>query len=495
MITFNSSVLPPQESDELFGFVQTKADKDPQESIESKMLPKCKKCTGRQFALRNGTMACPICDPEQDFTDAVVRMSDGLARRSVYFVVFDLALPISKTQELMKSLVLLLEETDIVTVMMISGNKCVVVYVENYVPFFAAVKESSFKASELYEINKGELNDVVIPSLPALFALHKASDGVPLDVITPLNFAVKMAEKRPFAVMCFTGSPIAALTAEKAVAIGKTVALNGGIVHVGASEGFKRLTAIAHNAFGCVFGLSEVTASVMSKLMGASKRVSAKIYCPRFMEVSKVTGGDGAIRVTAAITLLKLKKVFGASVRMSVDYDRRTVKGDIVRVLSVFETVTGRFARVHTLTVPKYEQDFQGALNPMMTQCLRLKGCASDALRSIWAGESFERSIANISEAHSKGTIIEGIGKKPDRDALSLYYIMGSVSSVLTSSTVKCQTGYVFLRPPVAFVYASQNALDEAENAVDGEWPFEVRLFDDMTAFKLIVKRYGGGIE
>ena len=497
---FNSTVLPHRESAEPFGLVQTglSIDDDGSKCEFESTLSVCSRCSGYKFPCKNGKMECPMCSPESDFKDNIVCVDSGLARRNVYFLVIDLALPIATTRSLVSNFGKALEDTDTAMVIAVYGQKSVILYVENGMVLFGFVEQPR-PLTPTHECSKNDIITLIEPCLPALYSLLVYPVESPLvDVLFPIELAMNQAAKRPFAIFFFLGSQTTQMTVQKVAAVSKDIEQRDGIVHFGATEHFKRLTAITHHSMGCVFGLSEFVPSTFRKLMSASRRVSMFLYCPRYVEIVKVTGSDGSIRSNSLLTILELERICGGSVKMRVDFGRIDKIPEKVRFLQITTTVSGKYARLHTFTFADTVESFRQAIDTDITRNLALKGYASDILRAVWAGASLEDAVKRVSgeyEVAVKGSIVEGLGEKPDRDALRLYYVLECMCTDMESKIVKTEKGTIFMVPPVAYVISTGDPVTEAEREIESEWPFEVRVFTDINAFKLLVEKFGKRLE
>jgi hypothetical protein len=248
-LVFNSAVLPHADDSVTFGFVQTRYSPESSTPFPN-TLPKCRNCTSILFPTADDSLACPVCAPDSSFKTDVLAVGPALASRSLFFFVFDLSLPIQRAQTLLRAFSDCLSDTDIAVVLSISGSAVTLLYVEDQIPFFAAASRD-FLSTDLYEMGKAELASVLIPALPALYTIQPPNlRAQPIDVLAPLQICVRQAERRPFAVFFFLTSPVGPITAERAAAASRTVAASGGVVHFGATEHFKRLSAISHCNFG-----------------------------------------------------------------------------------------------------------------------------------------------------------------------------------------------------------------------------------------------------
>jgi hypothetical protein len=358
---------------------------------------------------------------------------------------------------------------------------------------------SDFAATDLYETTKTELLTILVPSLPALYPLFAGNVGA-IVLLSALQIVLRESERRPFAALVFLGSPVVAFTAERAAAASRAIAAAGGVVHIGAQEHFKRLSALTQFNFGFVFGISTIVPSLIKKLIDGSGPMAIKVFCPRFLELEKVTGGDGTVRSTASLTVIKMKALRGCSGRISVDYGRIKGSAACVRILEVVRTDNTRFLRLHTFTYPADPAAFSAAQNSGITQNLVLKGFASDVLRAAWAGQEWEPTIAKFLkgkhvEKQRVGSCLADLNGRPDRAALRLFYILQCLVGDLSHRLVEVQGGHAFVAPPVLYVHTKEDPTAAVEQAVVSEWPFEVRIVDDIAAFRLVVEQLGGRFE
>jgi hypothetical protein len=391
-------------------------------------------------------------------------------------------------------------DSDVVVVLALCGSSITILYVERDIPFFAFVeKPSEFSPTDLYEMSKGELSAILIPALPPLYPLFQRQLG-PVDVLAPLQIVVREAERRPFFALIFLGSPIVPFTAERAAAASRTIAVSDGVVHIGATEHFKRLTALARHNFGIVFGLSEIVPSVIKKLLDVSSPIAIKLFCPRFLELEKVTGGDGTVRSTTAMTVVKLKLLRGCSGRLAVDYSRITSECATVKVVEVVKTDAGRYLALHSFTWPPDPTSFAAQHTAPITQNLVLKGFASDVLRAAWDGGDWETARANGLKAkgvagYAAASCVAEAGGRPDREALRLFFVLECLVADLSNRLVEVDGGHAFVAPPVVYLHCQGDPAAAAERVVASEWPFEVRVVTDRVAFRLVVEKLGGTFE
>jgi hypothetical protein len=385
-----------------------------------------------------------------------------------------------------------LTPSDTAVVLALSGSSVTFVYVENDLPFFAPIQQS-FSPTDLYETSKDELLTVLVPSLPALFRLFSGQSD-PLDVLEPLRIIIRESSERPFAAFFFLATAVSPFTAERAAAASRAVASNGGVVHFGAAEHFKRLSAVAQSNFGLVFGLADRSLSLPRKLIAASQPIAVKVYCPRFVELQKVTSGDGSVRSTAHMTLVKLKGLRGCSGRLAVDHGRIAGHPRVVRILEVTRNVTGRYIKLHSFEIGGSAGRDEG-----VTGSLVLKGLASDMLRAAWQGGEWPKIVAQffkgeLVERYASKSCIADLGGRADRDALRLFYVLECFGTELANRLVPVQDGFLFIAPPVVYAFGDA-AIAAVDEVVLSEWPFELRIFTNLPAFRLVIEKLGGHLD
>jgi hypothetical protein len=429
-----------------------------------------------------------------EFRSEAFRIDSGLDNRSLFFFIVDFAFSFEKVQQLLSSFVSELDENDSVVVMAVSGPTLAVMYSENGVPFFSILDSAaSFEPTDLYEVNKEELSRDVLPSLSTLYELISSRHPQPVDIIRPIQIAVRQAEKEKFAVFFFLGSETCPVTVEMAAAAGKSVAAKGGVVHFGSTGQFKRLSAVCHASLGFVYGIAELVPSLIRRLMDGSKSLAITLVCPRVVEIEKVTGADGRLRVSGSLLKVKLKNVRGCSGRFQVDIGDRKV----VTFMEIAKGVDGKFVSLHRFPVAESNEQFLEKLDETVTRNLVLKGFASDLLRGVWAGGDWKKALDKlVAKKTFRRTCLSDVGERDDRDAMRLYYVLECFCSDLINRTIKVEECPVFLAPPIAYVYSEQANVDlkRVEEAVGGEWPFEIRVFGDMDSFRAVVEKYGGSL-
>lgn len=503
-IEFSSNLLPVSGSQEIFGFAQ--ATKAPTSYINvGERIPRCKKCKSPEFPLKDSTFSCPICNPSDDFLDSSIRFDEGFEETNLLFFIFDATFSFEKAKEMITNFADSMKDDNRAVIIAASGNEQIIIYSSNNVPYLLKIqKTETFVPDEAYEVTKEDIINTIIPALNVLYRalLFNANGENNVDLVMPLHLVLlqQKDDKRPFGIFFMINRESKPLTREKADVIGKAIAAKYGIVHFGANEGFRRLIAIAHHSFGCVFGLSQLNPLMFSKLMILSKPTMLNIVFPRFIEVVKITSCQGEMKLTSLITSLNLTNACGCSAKLSIDYSRISdMFKENVNIVEYLDSVDGRFLTLHRFKWAETEESFINNLNQIVNQAIILKEFSSNVLRSMWDGES-QKYIDHIISSNIMNipkSCLTDIGKKPERDSLKLYYVLSSNLSNYENKLIKLpnEKGYLYVYQPVVFVYVNGNPIEEVNEIIKSDWPFDIQIFKDMDAFHFVTESYGEKIE
>lgn len=352
-ITFNSDKLPHHDSKMAFGFVQSRFKPLSISDFEDQ-IPKCSNCKTKEFPLKAGNFACPICSPESDFIEGSIKILKGNKHKLLYYFAFDTQFPKEKTIILLKQLIDCMNEDDHAIVICIS-SPITIVSVNNTISFFNVFDSTTtFQADSKFELNKTQISKVVIPQLESLFSLRmkKGSEVKdPIEIIPLIQILSRQSNKRPFASFCFLNSPIAPISAEKAAAASRSIFENKGIIHFGSNEGFKRLSAISRMSMGIVFGINVILPNTIENLIHLSQPNKLKVITPRFMEAIKVTSSEGSMNMSSFVTTMKLTNTRGSSGRYQIDFSRVDENHiTSVKFIEIADNPNGRFITLHSFT-------------------------------------------------------------------------------------------------------------------------------------------------
>ncbi|KAH0793452.1 hypothetical protein GPJ56_002499 [Histomonas meleagridis] len=493
-LKFCSHLLPNLET-EKFGFVQSSYSPEISTDYTDK-IQLCKRCKSSQFPLKSGGCACPICTPEADFIDGTIKVGNGFESRHLFYLVLDLSFSIETVKDFLLSFAESLNSDDSAVIISIAEFP-IMIYCDNGIPYFLQIKElSSFVPSDQYEVTKEDIKSIIIPSLNSLYSIFIEKDKIstPIDITFPIQIITEQSDNRPFATFFMIHRSTQPLSPQRAVAAGQKILLHKGIIHFGASEGFRRLTAIAKHSFGCVFGLSTFNPNTFCKLMKLSQPLRLDVTFPRFIEVSKVTSCEGDMKMTSLVTILQLSSGCGCSSQLSIDFSRisDTYK-NCVNAIETSISVSGKFLTLHKFSWADSSENYQNSLSLAINKEIALKSFASDVLRGVWNGTNYEKLINNIDKSVIVESCFTDIGKKPERDSLRLYYMLHSVGAHKKNEMIQLPNGgCMYMYPPVVFVRTDEDVMKVVNDHVKCEWPFDVQVFKEMDSFRIVVESLSG---
>jgi len=496
-IEFGTQYFPPKGCNIPFGFVQ-KSYKISNINERSCSKEKCEKCTCYKFPIKNGGSECPICVPSADFIEGSVFVGNGSRQSQLYFLVIDLSFPHDISINILKIFIESLDSDDLAVVFGVSEYVSVL-FVKDSIPICEnIVSPSDFVISEQYELNRSQLSGL-LDAIPAFSrTIPPTTPDTPLDVVPAIQCCIDQAMKRPYIIFFMSKREIKPLPAEKAAVVGKAVFSSKGIIHFGNDQSFKRLTAIAHHSFGCVFGISKFVSSTFSQLRIFSRIYRMKVYSPRFIEASKVTGADGSVRMTAKCSVLKFRTTKGCSCRLNIDYSRiGNSHSSHFYCLEAFQNSFGYYLTLHKLSSSPSIDTFSQNISQNLNKSLLIKGYASDILRMIWTGEDMESCIRKHLKQNPSivgmiaETCLNELGSRPDRDTLKLYYVLHSLLTSYQQASSVTETYSIHVMPPFVFFHGSEDPINVISNKIESEWPYELNVFTDISAFKLVVEKIG----
>ena len=126
-----------------------------------------------------------------------------------------------------------------------------------------------------------------------------------------------------------------------------------------------------------------------------------------------------------------------------------------------------------------------------------LKGCASDVLRSTWAGGDFAKHFnALLNDPQVKNFILSSCladaVKKQERGVERFYYVLYSLLDDMNDKVIRVKKDCVLITPPIVFIYSNlDNQTDIIEKILKNKWPFELRILIDFDAFVLAAEDQG----
>lgn len=481
---FNTEYFPPEDSKEVFGCLQT-SNIPSNVSSETYEWKRCKKCECLMFPTEDKTMECPICNPTAKYiSQSIKKETNPDEIHKIFYFIFDIDFPLETSTEMLNLFTENLPENAKAVVMAISTN-FYVLYQHYGVPLFDNIEnDKQFTPSSFYFLTKSDISSIILPSLPALYNFAKADNEI--DILLPLSISKMQlpADYCPHSIFCFTKREIKTISAVSASHIGSTIASMGGIINFGAAQSFKRLSAISKFSFGIVFPISTFVPSTIKKLFTASKRFTTYFVLPRAVEATKVTGGDGSVRLTPNVSIINLLNSRGASLRFNVDFS-----GDIPESFLVVECTDyegSAYLTLHKFKSPKDDEEFAKSLDPDITKEIVAKGAASDILRMVFSGTEVATAVKKTNtEKLLAGTPANGVGGKPDKDTLQLYYLLHRMPCKDAPHDVCNGKGYI--NYPSLYILSSEKPKEVLEQNDSIEWPMELHIFEDEAALKLLL--------
>jgi hypothetical protein len=501
---FTSSLFPHQDSKEVFGIVQKSYS--PSNIVEGSFKKlKCSKCGASLFPTKTEEFKCPICDPDFDYIEGSVKAGEGFDVPSIYFFVFDISFQLETIKKALEDLMDYVEPESKICVICASYNESIVIYQLNGLPIFDNYASfDAFISVEECFTKPVDVKNIIIPSLDALYNVthNIMKDDTQLDVTTPIQICRRQVPEKSeelFSIIFFVSREVKPLSAERAFALSKVIATSGGIVHFAAKQSFKRLAAIARETFGIVIGMSDYVGTTMKKFVLLSRPQKIKFIFPRFIETTKVTGADGNVRLTTLLSIVKLTSGRGISMKLSVDFQRinNDVYGNNIRFIEQTTTSEGRFYTLHTFKPAKSVEEYTASVLSDVSNALACKGVAADALRPIFAGEDFFKIINKLEKQNQSfdllaETDIVGIGTKADRDTQRLYYVLHRIFNQHKHGEFEEGKFKFFVAPPSVYVYSQdgEDAAKAVEERFVSEWPYELHIFKDEAALKLLITNF-----
>ena len=500
---FNSEFLLDQNNNkDIFGLVQQNYDlKNVAEGTFEKK--KCKKCGCFLFPDQEKQFKCPYCEPNSNFINSTVQIDGGFNVPAIYFFVFDFTFPIATIQRALTDLAKEVPENAKICILCSALKQNYLIYDYNQLPAIDCFNSlNEFFHSDAYFVSPSSIDTIIVPALFSLYNILQSQSHTdqPIDVTVPIEICRKQIPNQLnelYSIIFFTSREIKPIVADNAFLLGDAICKSGGILHFGAQQNFKRLTAISRPSFGIVFGISEYVDTTMKKLVSLSRPQKIKIIAPRFIETTKVTGADGNLRLTSLLSIIKLKNGRGVSLRFNVDYQRMSSSQQFTDRINIMEVLTndkGQFLTLHFLKVPQKPEDFKQSMNEVVTNSIICKGAASDILRPVYSGEQYFKVLNQFSKRHElsyevlKNVEIHGLGSKEDRETLRLYYVLHKLFNEQKSGEMEVDGNKLFIAPPSVYIYSQENDLNKlAESVFQSEWPYELYLFKDESAMKLLI--------
>jgi hypothetical protein len=286
--------------------------------------------------------------------------------------------------------------------------------------------------------------------------------------------------------LLFVNRDPADITVGQAESLGSQIAESQSVIHIVATSGFRRFSAIAHHSFGLVVAASFIASGLIKKLIHLSIRIAYfQLLGPRAIEFQKVIGCNGKMRLSSVVSSLELTNLFGGAVHFTIDHSRCNF--DRLNFVETSSTSTGTFLRLHSFSLSPTSQ-----VDPLLTKRLALKAFAHEILRGVWTGGDFEnlvkKKLTPTIRPFLAGTNLSEVGSKVDRDTLKLYYVLTSLGSwPIENSRISPSAAFAI---PSVFVFSEQGETPEIPETENGCGAvLEVRVVQDANAFQLLLEQ------
>lgn len=481
---FNTNILPPEETNEVFGCIQNSFTPS-NVSSESYTIEKCKKCDCYLFPTEEKTFDCPICNTSAKYISQAIKIDEKTKLPDInYFYILDLAFPIEVTTSALQILAENMAEHSKAVIIGLAVDH-ILLYHQKCMPIFDNIVDpEGFIESKLYYLSKQDIQNIIIPALPALYNYVKVDKEQQIDIISALEIVKIQLHHAyyPHNIISLTKREIKPINASTATNAGKSIVSLGGVCHFGAAQSFKRLAAIARFSFGIVFGISTYCAASLRKLFAIPQPLKSTFMMPREIEAEKVTSSDGSVRLTPKLSIISLSAARGSSMKLHCEFPEMPKSLNIVEISQCQNNV---YMTVHHFTAPKDAVEFDSSINHEVHHEIQAKAAAADVLRMVFSGTEVGPAIKKLGvEKLFKGTPAEGAGGKPDMDTLLIYFLLHRMPGGIKRQEILGGKGLIF--EPTLFLLKSENSNVALSQYDKSEWPLELHLFDDDTTLKLL---------
>lgn len=486
-LKFNSEFIPSNPNEDVFCCVQT--SQEPKEFVNATFKKThCRNCKSVLFPLNDDTkLECPICNPDADFSSKIFKLSQPAPERNIIIFAFDITIPHQTILFLLNDLYNNMKDNEKLSIVCITDKTIFVNVNNNLLEFdtYASPTEIQFPMQSY--ITKEQLREIVIPSISTVYALFPDELPDVCNYCNSIKAIIKISHKIPFTIYLFAQRPADRVSIESAQIISQAICDNQSILHIGAVSDFKRHIAIARLAFGSVFGIHALAGSIFAKLRENSQVISKfRIFAPRSVEFSKVTGSAGNLKMSSKLSKLKLSNFIGGSVSFHIEEKRNKI-----RLLETSRTESGTFLALHTF---QKTESFRDTIDVDLTNSIIMKFFASDVIRATMRGENFDKVLKQhlrSVEAVLGGTSLSKIGSDEQNDLLKLYYVLQSYGPAdIKVRGMKIGSSVALLVPPTLFVYETAG-MDISKVQADASWPLELRVLKSESEFEQICQNYG----
>lgn len=413
-ISFSKTQIP-KVSDEEFGFFQEKDASDVKYDIAMN-VSKCKICGCHQFPIKGDEqiLKCPMCQPEEDFVDQIVKIKDGIKNPQHFFFIFDATYKMKYIIKQLMQLASAMGNEQTVTVIGLS-NFVTIIYKGNLgtATLYTFQNIDEFRVIQSFACTRKVLIDNIIPSLPSLYNIARnqtINTTFDLELITNI---IKEFDFVPFyTAICYIRRETAVLTTEEAVSLGNSILSdNKNMIHFVAEKGFKRISAISRLSHGLVLKPDLTDEQFVKNIVNMSSRSILSFVCPKFVEIShtnalfKFNNKQHFYKCTTSL-IRGLAGTFKVTNHSPVN---------CINIIEIFNTHNGKCMKLH-----RFKEN--GEINQLILRELKLRLVVASILNESWRGESILNLIKkNLTKEVTEGTPLTNLGENPDEDIYALY--------------------------------------------------------------------------
>ena len=491
-LLFDSSILPPEGTNDVFGFIQT--SHIPTDFILTKGDPwlKCKSCGSSLFLLDDETsFDCPICHPENSYSKHTFKVIDKkLQTKRRHYIVLDISMDLASMASILRQFVECLADTDEVWVVFISEAP-IFCCVSNSVLFFDTpasgrdMTVSDPSISLKYRISKKQLNDVVIPSVSSVCALRRVDGEQKCDLWLVLQQVFENRGQEPAVVYAFVASKVADVPVSDDFM--EVIERNKDIVcHIGlCNDGFLRATTVSRGSLGCVFRLGYVSKNIVRKLVDSSLREKRVITFPACLSLGEVVGRqDMRIKKDKNVIKVVIPSLSGGAGTFT--FDATKTDFSIIRVVEKVVTDTAEFMTLHTF---QNSNGFGDVVDRNVMNTISLKIAADTALRALWRRRKFDAVISAFKAGNEANNSLKNLGTDKEADMAALYYVLASIGVVdLEEKVYQFDGKWVLVSPPQMYILSETGRFDGYGPWDVKKWPFDISVISTKEEFQAILQ-------
>lgn len=424
MLTLLSKYDDPKDS---FGLLQLKGVGEIKYDV-SMSIPKCKICGCQEFPIKGDEQLCkcPICYPNEDYVDQIVKLSGEINDAQHYFFIFDTSYKMSYIIKQLIQLSSIMGDEQTVTIIGIS-NLTTIIYKSDLgvATLFTFKDMSEFKTSKLYAVNKKTLIDTIIPGMPTIFNITRNQEtGQAINLTHVVDLLTKFTFIPCYIALFYIRRESAIITSDEALDLGSNISQGDkNIIHFIAEKGFKRLTAIARVSGGIVVKPVRKDKTFVKNLINVSSRSLVKLFVPKSVKLV-VSTNEFAFKQKSQYSKYVTSQIRGLACLFKV---QQINEKSSINIVEISETAVGKCMVLHRHKIDAPE-------NQQLQREMKMKLAVYKVLKTAWQGDNILKLMQSlITDDMKKGTAIDNYGVNPDEDIYSLYQVLTKVGYVYNS--------------------------------------------------------------